>query len=74
MQSTVLSAAGFWESFATRFFLPPSSTYHWGDTWDVPLVELGIIIVVVALAVILAVRNPIRKMKETSIVDTISAS
>ena len=48
-------------------------TYHWGDAWSVPLVELGIIIVVVAIAVILAVRNPIRKMKEISIVDTISA-
>ncbi|MFR9133414.1 ABC transporter permease [Frisingicoccus sp.] len=48
-------------------------TYQWGDIWSVPLVELGIIIVVVAIAVILAVRNPIRKMKETSIVDTISA-
>ena len=49
-------------------------TCHWGDAWSVPLVELGIIIVVVVIAVILAVRNPIRKMKETSIVDTISAS
>ena len=49
-------------------------TYHWGDAWSVPLVELGIIIIVVAIAVILAVSNPIRKMKETSIVDTISAS
>lgn len=46
--------------------------YRWGDAWRVPLVELGIIIVVVAIAVILAVRNPIRKMKEISIVDTIS--
>ncbi len=49
-------------------------TYHWGDAWSVPLVDLGIIIIVVAIAVILAVSNPIRKMKETSIVDTISAS
>lgn len=48
--------------------------YRWGDAWSVPLVELGIIIVVVVIAVILAVKNPIRKMKETSIVDTISAS
>ena len=48
--------------------------YRWGDAWSVPLVELGIIIVVVVIAVILAVRNPIRKMKEISIVDTISAS
>lgn len=47
-------------------------TYKWGDTWSVPLVELGIIIVVVAIAVILAVRNQTRKMKKISIVDTIS--
>ena len=47
-------------------------SYRWGDAWNIPLVELSIIIVVVAIAVILAVRNPIRKMKETSIVDTIS--
>lgn len=47
-------------------------TYKWGDTWSVPLVELGIIIVVVAIAVILAARNQTRKMKKISIVDTIS--
>lgn len=47
-------------------------TYHWGDLWNVPIAELGIIIGVVAIAVILAVRNPIRKMKETSIIETIS--
>ncbi len=47
-------------------------TYKWGDEWSVPLVELGIIIVVVAIAVILAVRNQTRKMKKISIVDTIS--
>lgn len=48
-------------------------TFHWGDPWNIPFSELGIIIAVIVLAVILAVRNPIRKMKETSIVDTISA-
>lgn len=47
-------------------------TYQWGDTWSVPLAELGIIIVVVAIAVILAVRNPIKNLEKTSIVDTIS--
>ena len=46
---------------------------HWGDQWNIPFSELGIIIAVVVVAVILAVRNPIRKMRETSIVDTISA-
>lgn len=47
-------------------------TYKWGDAWSVPLVQLGIIIVVVAIAVILAVRNPIKKLEKTSIVDIIS--
>jgi len=47
-------------------------TYQWGDIWTVPIVELGIIIIVVTIAVILAVRTPIKKMKGTSIVDTIS--
>ena len=47
-------------------------TYQWGDIWTVPIAELGIIIIVVTIAVILAVRTPIKKMKGTSIVDTIS--
>lgn len=37
------------------------AAYRWGDTWSVPLVELGIIIVLAAIAVILAVRNYILK-------------
>ncbi len=47
-------------------------TFRWGDTWNIPFRELGIIAAVIVIAVILAVRNPIRKMKELSIVDTIS--
>lgn len=47
-------------------------TYQWGDVWTVPFVEFGIIIIVVTIAVILAVRTPIKKIKVTSIVDTIS--
>lgn len=37
--------------------------YRWGDAWSVPLAELGIIIVVAIIAVILAVRTPIRKLR-----------
>ncbi len=48
-------------------------TFRWGDTWNIPFRELGIIAAIIVIAVILAVRNPIRKMKEISIVDTISA-
>ncbi|MBR1741284.1 MAG: FtsX-like permease family protein [Lachnospiraceae bacterium] len=48
-------------------------SFRWGDSWSIPFCELGIIIAVVVIAVILAVRNPIRKMQETSIVETINA-
>lgn len=47
-------------------------TYQWGDVWNIPFAELGIIIIVVVIAVILAVRTPIKKLKKASIVDTIS--
>lgn len=47
--------------------------FQWGDPWKIPFTELGAIIVVVAVAVVLAVCRPIKKIKEMSIVDTISA-
>lgn len=46
---------------------------HWGDPWTIPWTELGIIILIVALSVILAVHGPIKKIRGMSIVDTISA-
>jgi len=48
-------------------------SFRWGDPWNIPLSELSIIIAVIVVAVILAVRGPIKKIKETSIVDTIGA-
>ena len=47
--------------------------FRWGESWNIPFGELVIIIAVIVVAVLLAVRNPIKKIKETSIVDTISA-
>lgn len=48
-------------------------SYQWGDAWRFPAVELLMILAVIVLAVIVAVRKPIHKLKCMSIVDTISA-
>lgn len=48
-------------------------SFRWGSPWEIPAAELGIIIAVVAAAVLLAVSGPVRRIRETSIVDTISA-
>ena len=45
----------------------------WGDSWTVPWTELGIIILIMILSVVLAVHGPIKKIKNMSIVDTISS-
>lgn len=47
--------------------------FHWGDSWSIPIVELAVIIFVVAVAVLLAIRGPVQKIRKMSIVDTISA-
>lgn len=48
-------------------------TYRWGEPWSAPVSELCIIFAVIVLAVILALRGPIRKIRGMSITDTISA-
>lgn len=48
-------------------------SYKWGDSWAIPGKELGVILLIMLFAVILAVRAPIRKLRGMSIVDTISA-
>lgn len=48
-------------------------TFHWGVAWSVPLVELGLVMVIIVVSVILAVRGPVKRIKKMSIVDTISA-
>lgn len=48
-------------------------TFHWGEHWNIPYIELGIIIAIVIISVILAVRGPAKRICNMSIVDTISA-
>lgn len=47
--------------------------YKWGDAWTIPFSELAIILVIVVISVILAVHEPIKRIRNMSIVDTISA-
>ena len=48
-------------------------SYRWGEPWSLPTTELGIIIGIVMISVILAIRGPIKKIREVSIVDTLNA-
>lgn len=48
-------------------------TGRWSETWNLPLVELGIIMGIVIFSVILSVHGPIGKIREMSIVETLNA-
>lgn len=47
-------------------------TSHWGDPWQIPYEEMLIIAAIVFLSMVLAVKNPMKRMRELSIVDTIN--
>lgn len=48
-------------------------TGRWNEPWSIPVLELCIIVGIVILSVILAIRGPLKKIHEMSIVDTINA-
>lgn len=56
-----------------KFLFEKLITFNWGDQWNIPITELGIIIAIVFISVGLAVRNPIKKIRKMSIVDTINS-
>lgn len=59
--------------FLNKLLYEKLVTYHWGEQWSVPFPEIGIIITIVILSVILAVQGPAKRIRNMSIVDTISA-
>ena len=59
--------------FCHKFLFGMLVSYRWGDTWEVPLDALCIILSIVVLSLVLAVHGPVRKIRNMSIVDTISA-
>lgn len=56
-----------------RFSFENMVTPNWGDTWYLPWGALGVILLVMLLAAWLAIRSPARRIREMSVVDTISA-
>lgn len=54
-----------------KFLYEKMITFHWGDEWNIPFSELGIIIVIVILSVIFAVQGPAKRIRNMSIIDTI---
>lgn len=56
-----------------KFLYARLVTFHWGEQWNIPFAELTIIIAIVILSVIIAVRGPVKRIRDMSIVDTISA-
>ena len=56
-----------------RFLFEHLVSVRWSEPWSFPLAELCVIIVIVALSVMLAMRNPLRKIREMSIVETLYA-
>ena len=48
-------------------------TSRWGDEWQIPGTALAVILAVMALSAVLAVWGPARRIRNMSVVDTISA-
>ena len=46
---------------------------NWGDPWIIPWIKLIVIILIIMISLILAVYKPIKRIRNMSIVDTISA-
>ena len=45
----------------------------WGEAWGIPWSELGIILLIILLSIALAVHEPIKRIHNMSIVDTINS-
>ncbi len=55
-----------------RYLFEHMVTGRWGEPWNIPVVNLILIVSVVILTAIIAVRGPSRRIQNMSIIDTIS--
>lgn len=58
--------------FLNRKLFAMLVTTRWHETWNLPVSELYIILIVMILSVVLAVKKPLQNLREMAIVDTIS--
>lgn len=56
-----------------RFLYTKLVTFHWGVHWEVPVIEIVVILIIMAFSTFLAVRGQVKRIRSQSIVDTISA-
>lgn len=59
--------------FCNKLLFGMLISYRWGDAWTPPLPEVAVILLIIISSVILAVHGPIKRIRNMSIVDTISA-
>ena len=46
-------------------------TTRWHEVWKLPVAELCMILIVMCISIFLAVKSPLKKLRQMSIVDTI---
>ncbi|MEY8353434.1 FtsX-like permease family protein [Lachnospiraceae bacterium 54-53] len=56
-----------------KFIYEKMVTFHWGEQWNIPFHELGVIVTIVVISVMIAVKGPVKRIRSMSIVDTIGA-
>ncbi len=75
--STYAIVGGFWGSalglISNKLLYEKMITFYWGEPWKIPFVELGIILGIVIISVLIAVNHPMKRIRELSIVDTMSS-
>lgn len=59
--------------FVNRLMFEQLIARRWGAVWTLPCAQLSVILAVVALSLALALRAPLRRIREMSIVETIGA-
>lgn len=58
---------------ANWFLYTKLVTFRWGDRWEVPVIEIAVILMIMVFSTFLAVKGPVKRIRDMSIVDTISA-
>lgn len=67
------SVGSFVGLILNKFLYEKMVTFYWGEQWNIPFGELGIILAVMIISVIFAVQAPVKRINKMSIVDTVSA-
>lgn len=56
-----------------RFLFQQLISFRWGETWRIPWGALGLILLLLAVSVALAVYGPLKRLRKLSVVETLDA-